>query len=740
MDLSEPGTVPDPGMLASLIDLVRTLVYCVLCTFLLHVHVHVHVLSDRHRRDEMKTGNYGIVVKRYHLPVYRKSAATNLINIYMYLYIVHEKFFFHQSDGPVVARAMVLLECAFFVHNLRDKDNKSVTRWLCNKKVSHQRDVQAVAVNLKKWAVAIGEKLRIVELRERDMLQRLQRKGGGKNRLIVLPEEPVLHCTPEQEKQKSGEGSGKFWTVSFGIKMCACVLLYEITHYLRDNAYTTPSVLGTPHVSITDLADRRQSIVSSTSTDTEAVATPSPGVTGVLGHSLDSRSALLKRPLSQVPYSSSLEEDATHGIQSSSLDDEEFVEQELHKEPQRKVSVYLRVNSAVDNAEGRGRVNTALKQTVNVKSSPDASKLAPKRRSSVSASVGQRHISFYKKKDDRPVVKGRTSAITVGVLRPTRKVKASSSFQDNVDSSPSELLTRPTLQPQSSTTSQKSHNLGEQIQNGISRLATRARAFRRKIGRKTAGPRKTSLSGSSPNLTQRKRLRKLSQSLVLGIEDDKRYFPWLDIVEHLVIVDALNPDAHASHARACTELVTALNHVYALQEGGNESQETRSHLNSMFSGAFMNRDGPKTSVEQSRGGQPRRTAKVKPLHGTSVAFSPSATFSISSSQSSHQSLASLDFSQIRRSVFSSPSLNQGIVIELFLEQDSPLPETRTNTKFNRARKHYIRQSYAGLVHTPFSLLVYTAPILLSSSFRSLKEVAWEMILDRNQELAQAAGG
>ena len=51
----------------------------------------------------------------------------------------------------------------------------------------------------------------------------------------------------------------------------------------------------------------------------------------------------------------------------------------------------------------------------------------------------------------------------------------------------------------------------------------------------------------------------------------------------------------------------------------------------------------------------------------------------------------------------------------------------------------MQQSFAGLMHAPLSLLVYTAPLLSSSSFSSLKDMAWGMILDRNQELAQAAG-
>ena len=650
----------------------------------------------------------------------------------------------------MVARAMVLLECALFVHNLRNKEGtKRASHWLRNR----QGGTQRISVHLKRWAVAVAEKLRIVELRERDMIQRLRNKGGGGTaQSIVLPEEPVLPESPaEQQKPKSSDGgSGHSQTVSFGIKMCVCVLLYEITHYLRENASNAPAVLGTTRVSVTNLDRRRPSVVSTTSTDTDAVATPTSGATGLLQHSLDSKvaAAVMRRNrLNPDGHSSSMEEDVLHSVRRSSLDEGGSFEDDAHaKVPQKKVSVYLRVNSAVDSREvSRGRRNSGLKQTINVKSSTAASRLTePTRRPSVS--VGRRHVSFYEKStSDRPVIKERPSAVTVNTLRPLpgrAPVQTSHSFQESPDSgSLSGSFHRPTLQSQGSTASQRTQNLGAQIQSGISRLARRA--FRGKIRRKTTatGPRKTSLTGGSPNLIQRRRPQRLSTAglVALGTEDDKHFFPWIDIIEHLVIVDALNPESHARHARACTELVTALNHVYALREGNTEAQGVnRTTLNEMFSGAwdpFFHQRGRSGPLNQGRGNQLRHTGKAKPPRSVSRGFSQSTSSSISSSQS----LALLDFSQIRRSVFSSPSSSRCTAIELFLEQDSPQSEIHNDTEFNGRRRCYMQRNFSGLVHAPFSLLVYTAPMLSKSSFTSLMDVAWDMLLDRNQEMSQAAG-
>ena len=656
-----------------------------------------------------------------------------------------------QSDGTlVVARAMVLLECALFVHNLRKKE--ITTHWMEHR----QEGANRASILFKKWAVAVAEKLRIVELRERDMIQRLRMRGGGVNsQVIVLPEEPVLPEAPvDQEKQKTTEGgSAQFRTVSYGVKMCACILLHEITHYLRENVTTASLSFGTPRVSITDLDHRRPSIVSTTSTDTEAVGTPT---SGAMQHSLDSKMLSAQRQrlrqLSADSRSSSLEEEGVHGVHMPSVDEGSFEDSTQQEGLHRKVSVYLRVNSALEKRDGlasKGRLSSGLKQTVNVRSSAAENVLmAPKRRSSVSASVGRRHVSFYEKRNSNvPVVKERPAAVTVGTLRPVpgRKstVKTSQSFQENQDSiSPSESLRRPTLQPQGSTASQKTQNLGAQIQSGISRLARRA--FRGKLHRKTpssTSPRKSSLSNT--NLLQRKRPQRLS-TVVLGpgMEDDRHYFPWLDIVEHLVVVDALNPEAHTRHAQTCKELMTALNHVYALKDTRGEVkrsdvQNTRHTLNQMFSSSwepFMHRR-ERSGLEHARGSHLRHTGRAKHMHSLSMVMSQSAASSISSSQS----MASLDFSQIRRRAFLLPCSYQGTAIELFLEQDSPSPETKINTNFNSARKSYVQRSFAGLMHAPFSLLVYAAPILLPSTFSSLKDVAWEMILDRNQELAEAAG-
>ena len=46
---------------------------------------------------------------------------------------------------------------------------------------------------------------------------------------------------------------------------------------------------------------------------------------------------------------------------------------------------------------------------------------------------------------------------------------------------------------------------------------------------------------------------------------------------------------------------------------------------------------------------------------------------------------------------------------------------------------------SGLLHAPFSLIVYASPVLSMESFTYLREIAWDTLLDTDQDLSVAAG-
>ena len=662
---------------------------------------------------------------------------------------------------------MVLLECALFVRNLRDKNNKNPSHW-----IRINKEAPSTATHLKKWGDSIGEKLRVVELRERDTIQQMRSQGGTDP--CVLSEEPILaDVVPEGARGEEVEGP-RFQTVSFGIKMAACVLLDEITRYLRDCPSPLPSsfLTGTPRVSITNLdRNRRPSITSSTSTETDTLVTPTYSSGANLYPSLDRRPPTV----GGLSHSISLDQERENQFNRNSFEEEgEFLSLNAARpSPQKKVSVYLRVNSAIEGGESlRRRHNSGLKQTVNVRFSPTLGGPTSKRRLSLSvapASVTQHHVSF--RKAERPSPKSQRLALTTGALRPkARKESApgptqpkarmenmpsSQSFQDHhPEPVTPELPHRPSLQHQPSTSSQRSTNIGTQIQHGISRLRTRAKAFRKIVRRKTAIELpKTAPTGNAPFLAQRKRPRQLSQGHGVRIEDNKLFFPWLDVVEHIIIVDALNPEAHSRHARACKELVTALTHVYEVfaatdaesVHGQQGSMTSVSHnLSSIFAAPWLNYGGQEGSGDgvpyprrniASPSALPMRRKKAHPL-GSGSLVGTMETYSQVTLEASKQ-LASLDFSKLQRSVAN--FLVRDATIEGFLEQDTALLKQKSDSDFSVARRRYLESSWSGLLHSPFSLMVYSSPILHSGSFSDLREIAWNQLLDTDTSLAQAAG-
>ena len=173
---------------------------------------------------------------------------------------------------------MVLLECALFVSKLRSQEDWP-TLWLYH----NTEGGRGLCLHLKRWAEVIGEKLRLIELREREMLNRLRittGRGIGGDPSIFLPEEPVFPDDRDESEDARKPDSGE--TISYAVKMAACVLLLEITRFLRNpppQYISTTSQQNTPRVSVSNV-DRRQSNTSNYSSDTDTFrgsATLSPG-------------------------------------------------------------------------------------------------------------------------------------------------------------------------------------------------------------------------------------------------------------------------------------------------------------------------------------------------------------------------------------------------------------------------------------------------------------------------------
>lgn len=682
-----------------------------------------------------------------------------------------------QADGTsVVARAMIFMECAFFVKKLRTSVKEWPTAWMTH----NSEGGQNVCLHLKKWAEAVGEKLRLTELKEKEMVSRMKTVASKSIGPILLPEEPVFPADNDESNDENDPD--KFRAVSYAVKMSACILLLEITRFLRDPPSHFVSIASsqapTPRVSIAHMDLRKGSIASVISSDGESQKGANTLFPGDIRPQLG-------RPLSENPPSHfgstlSVEDHEPPWMKSRSFDDAGLTPPTSPR--RRRVSFYLRVNSTGPTLGG-GRASTVRKPPIAIRvldsvspgeahSSPHSSGNVRLRRQSLSGTTSASTLhptaatgggvsggSLRKRPSYTP-----TTVHGAGLHRqlPAKYRRKSEmpyrSHQEDITLEPP-AESRPPLQQQASVVSTKSFR-GGLLNQGLTRLKRSAqRAFRikKKASADVASPE------SSPGLARRRKFQhRISQTGSIShplylLEDSWHHYPWLDVVEHLIVVEAFNPEARQRHKRACQELTTALKAVYVSDVSNTDTDETDQGPSSLrFSRSLSTIFAPllppvDTGASSSPNPQYNRfTSLPSTLHAplsrkrsgwkTGTLRAASVPSTSQPRPSSHQ-FASLNFSKVQYTTFTSSflSMTEDTNIEFFLEEESAFTKANLSAAFNTQRRDYINVEFAGLVHAPFSVLVHAAPILHSSTFSSLKEVAWEALLDPDQELAQAAG-
>ena len=664
---------------------------------------------------------------------------------------------------------MVLLECAMFVSQLRETSSlgQMPTVWLSlNKEGGH-----AICLHLSRWGEAIGEKLRLSELKEKEALQRLRKSDtNADGAALFLPEEPVF---PDVLDTSSGEdGSrdgGKFLAVSYAVKMSACVLLLEITRFLRDPLpqFAGPSIsqVSTPRVSITQNPldrERKPSSSSIVSSDVE----------GAKGSGSGARVLHPARTGHLGAYGSSLSvEDAE--IPPDPYFSKPFSFEDNPPSPRkRRVSFVVRVNSQSAGKAG-GHVSSFQKPSAKyeVHSRPVSMAVAPppvtqQRRISLSASsVGANALqaSFHGRPQTatrhRPSFAG--GSATLGTFRPLPQRRKSMgsvlSKQSSVNESSSQHRHVPVRSPSPSGPSGKL--LGASINQGLSRLKRSAQAFRRKVTRK-GGDFTSGLASSprnSPGLPHRKRTQRLSTtgsfaaSVTVPPEDSRRYYPWLDVVEHLILIDAFDAAASQRHKTACKELISALKNVYDTpmprqqEVGGVQKTGTNLTMSRSLSRIFYHQasaaelQGLSQRKLSHRPSFPSLSSRRKRSSGQKL-----STIKLGALPHTHtSSLTFADYSTVHfANCFlggATSSTSKEGSIELYLEEESAFSTDFLRADGDRLRRNYLLSQYNGLMHTPFSVLVHAAAVLHPQTFTLLKEVAWSVLLDVDQELARAGG-
>ena len=732
---------------------------------------------------------------------------------------------------------MVFVECALFVRKICAHSlNPPATTWLYHN--SDNPCMQHVASNFHKWAEAIGERLRLAELREKDVYHRLQQTSdNGED--PVMPEEPVF------PNNGSSRSSGKInsdydglsfssskvgFTVSYALKMCACNLLLEITRFLRDipvhfiPAPCNTSQVGTPLISAGMHSfdrfpehSRKYSNTSVASSETDY---------------LHPRQLPMEMRMSQYGSNLSVEDTEGPDYQKTQSVDEYATNTTTaasNTNPRKsRKSVYLHISQP---SKGISRKMSTKRQSrlILVSEGNDSKMVSPKLFASPSTRVHRRSISSS---NANMIREGNSSG---GLITSGRKPSLygnnflSSSQPNHPGGFPSTHFLKGRRKSMTATVS---HNVGEHsdflhppatpssthpsqfvggvkygggggglslgtsFNIGLTKLKRSAqRAFRRH-GTKSR-PTDIISPSSSPGANQRKKIRKASASesysqrssvfITSQMEECRGDFPWLDIVEHVILVDSLAANAASSylrHKKSCLELTCALKKVYSrTAQGKDEEEEEKSESKG---GKERGKDSNTRIIDGSRRYSSLGSIFIHSLvlneevfpSDEGYAYAPCASYtrgnSFPSPSNSYSSLlkdtprssvsSSMTLERKRKSLlkkmsfvdlnhirylnshhlgeefdFSREHLTSDETIRLTLEAESEFDRKFVLVQRGKEYCSYIDHKLSGLMHIPFSTLIHAAPVLHSHTFSILKGVAWEALLSLDIELSQTAG-
>ena len=643
--------------------------------------------------------------------------------------------------------------------------------------------------NIWRWGEAIAEKLKIVELKEHDIIMRLAGEKGEEP--LCLPEEPVF---PEDQdgngfsldgESKSHVVGDSMRTVSYAVKMAACILLLEITRFLRNppehfcKPVTSASQVSTPRVSITHI-DRKVSNASIISDDTEmsraATSLFHAPRLGQFGSSLSVEDA----ETSPYEYRPSVSFEDYGGNQS----------------PRKKrVSVYLRITSTGGSSGNVSRTTSIRRQSRFMRVADTGGEHLTTQRSPTLRRQRKStalHTSFYTgSRTRRPSIvpsttvgnyypvhpKYRRKSVGVAVISREKELH-------DAELSPSLSSSHHHIPPPLASSKVSPSTFGSTLGQRLRRSAQRAFRRTHRQSSKRLQSEQTLSPNNSPGPATRKRLMSGRRPSISGVsmtqsigqhsiapEENRRKFPWLDVVEHIVLATSTSPEAQEKRAQTCKALTAALDMVYSSTydelddkdkpKNGMKSTVKMSMTRSL-STLFAERltlveEQAEESSAAAKGRlsqQPPRSTSLPSVRRRTLQRSNatirqfSAPNSVSGTLTSSlplSALAKFSFANMSYAQFTSaflrataPGSGEG-GIETYLEEESPFSRPYLLAELDKQRREYIRDEFVGLLHSPLSVLIHAAPILHDSTFSLLKPTVWTLLLDSDPELAKSAG-
>ncbi len=567
--------------------------------------------------------------------------------------------------------------------------------------------------------------------------------------------------------------------------MVACTLLIEITKFLREPPPTfLPVSMPTLNRSISAQSqERKPSNISVMSSDSDTNPSPTPGTIhqtrqGSLDYYRKGSSPLLEdvpkflssdhppSPNTSTRVSMYLRVNSRHGkkhprtqTQGGTIgrggkthlsqveipaDNFRVVSSNAPLKTTRRMSVSAAAFLSQPQVNTDSNTGTSIRHRARPSVSIHPSVL---RRKSISGSVIK---ASAVRKDNSPIL-SRTEVTSKGVqatISPSNTIKVNS---------PQDARRRPSM-------------LGRVFQHGR-KIAQRRRpaANQSDSNRPRASTTtNTSSAASSPGLGHHRTMPQAKADFLYDskLEDIKSHFPWLDVVEHMIVsFYSTSTELQERRKKSCCQLMAALKIMYSLKferdKIEDETSQVSAQLNikphtaveASIATAFttgtllpdvISRDNPETF------GTPRTMGSI-------IRSNPAKQVTANDMPST---LGKLDFSGVRLRRFLESGMIWGskldgnntlknllekdeemlyVSLEYLLETDSSQSIPGLLDSFNSVRLKYVSTFFAGLLHAPFSLLTYAAPVLPSSTFRDLQESAWIALCDQDYEYADAAG-
>ena len=515
----------------------------------------------------------------------------------------------------------------------------------------------------------------------------------------------------------------KRYTVSYAIKMAACIYLMELTKLLREPpksllpTYSSQTAAAGHAFSRSISTERRPSNMSSVSTDSETSRPGFPNPYDI------PRPQQFRRISSDVGVSSAPTPTMDEIPRFTSLDTPSYSPGGFLDTPSsptpRKLSVFLKVNSR------HGRISRAPIHHPRVShySRPGETQIPPDTFKATSPTQSPTKSSFRNRRMSSAAAFGvrltkQPSHDAAGSVRyhaqPTvtvtthqkshRRMSLAATMIDRPkkDSSPNPppQVKQPSQSNLKVTGSPTNPHMRQRVSviNRFRKFAFRQHRGKNQESKKRSSTTTQTSSRSGSPMTYRRgtsHTYNRSESMAqCQIEDLQRNFPWLDVVEYLVTSSQCSePDVRAQRRRACQDLLQALQQVYGGAHDGSQqdteheasvSRDFPSSLGTIFSNTVLTTDS--SAQERDR--------------AESVNIMTRFDVTANNRQSVRQAMTRLDFSGIPLFSFIQLGMD-GLSVENFLESDCATAPSMRRKQHNKDRLNFIHRYSTILTLYPF---------------------------------------